>query len=378
MPTANGQTTSSDAARLLVAFELGERSWKMGCSVGLGQTPRMRSLAAGAMDVVVAEIARAKRHFALAPDAPVLSCYEAGRVGFWLHRWLVAHGVTNTVVDSSSIEVSRRARRTKTDRLDLGGLLRLLARYAVGDHRAWRVVRVPTVAEEDARHLSRSLATCVQDRTRLINRLKGLLATAGVRLPLDAAFLTHVASARLWDGSPLPPGLVARLTQEWRHLADLTRYLRTAQATRVPDPQTRAGAQIVRLEQVRAIGRTSAWVLTTELWSWRQLRNRRQLAALVGLVPGRYQSGETTRDTGITRAGNAHVRRVMVQLAWAWLRYQPQSALAQWYARRFAGSTRIRRIGIIAVARKLLIALWHYVEHGVVPAGALLKPAMTV
>jgi transposase len=330
------------------------------------------------MDVVVAEIARAKRHFALAPDAPVMSCYEAGRVGFWLHRWLVAHGVANTVVDSSSIEVSRRARRTKTDRLDLGGLLTVLARSAVGDRRAWRVVRVPTVAEEDARHLSRSLATGAQDRTRLINRIKGLLATAGVRIPLDAAFLTSVASARLWDGSPLPPGLVARLTQEWTHLADLTRSLRTVQATRVPDPQTRAGAQIVRLEQVRAIGRTSAWVLTTELWSWRQLRNRRELAALVGLVPGRYQSGETARDTGITRAGNAHVRRVIVQLAWAWLRYQPQSALAQWYARRFAGSTRIRRIGIIAVARKLLIALWHYVERGIVPAGALLKPAMTV
>ena len=378
MPTANGHTTSSDAAQLLVAFELGERSWKMGCSVGLGQTPRTRSVAAGAMDVVVAEIARAKRHFALAPDAPVMSCYEAGRVGFWLHRWLVAHGVANTVVDSSSIEVSRRARRTKTDRLDLGGLLTVLARYAVGDRRAWRVVRVPTVAEEDARHLSRSLATGAQDRTRLINRIKGLLATAGVRIPLDAAFLTSVASARLWDGSPLPPGLVARLTQEWTHLADLTRSLRTVQATRVPDPQTRAGAQIVRLEQVRAIGRTSAWVLTTELWSWRQLRNRRELAALVGLVPGRYQSGETARDTGITRAGNAHVRRVIVQLAWAWLRYQPQSALAQWYARRFAGSTRIRRIGIIAVARKLLIALWHYVERGIVPAGALLKPAMTV
>ena len=186
MSTATGHTTSSDAAALLVAFELGERSWKMGCRVTVDQAPRTRSLAAGTMEVVLEEIARAKRRFGLPPDAPVISCYEAGRVGFWFHRWLVAHDVTNTVVDSSSIEVSRRARRTKTDRLDLHGLLTLVARHALG-RRAWRVVRVPAVAEEDARHLSRSLATCAQDRTRLLNRIKGLLATAGVRVPVDAA-----------------------------------------------------------------------------------------------------------------------------------------------------------------------------------------------
>jgi transposase len=374
MTTANGLAQPSAAnSILLVAFEVGERWWKIGCTVGLGQAPRVRTVPAGAPAAVLQEIVRAKRRFGLPLEVPVISCYEAGRVGFWLHRWLESQGVTNHVVDSSSIEVPRRARRIKTDRLDLGGLLTLLARYLIGDRRAWRVVRVPTVAEEDARHLSRALETWTQERTRLINRIKGLLANYGVRLPVDGRFADALPHVRGGDGGPLPPGAVARLTREWAHLAYVTRELRAAQAMRRPDPATRAGGQIVHLETLRAIGRTSAWVLTTEIFAWRQIRNRRELAALVGLVPGRYQSGETARDQGITRAGNVHVRRVMVQLAWAWLRHQPQSALAQWYARRFAGSPRLRRIGIVALARKLLIALWRYVEEGSVPQGALLK-----
>jgi transposase len=195
--------------------------------------------------------------------APVISCYEAGRDGFWLHRYLVVHGLANHVVDSSSIEVNRRARRAKTDRLDLVGLLSLLARYSQGDHRVWRVVRVPTVVEEDARQLHRTWETLQQDRTRLMNRLNE------------------------------------------------------------PDPDTPTGRFVQQLQTVRAVGPMSAWVLTTEIFGWREIRNGRQLGALVGLAPAPYHSGETQRDQGITRAGNAHVRRAVVQLAWGWVRYQP-------------------------------------------------------
>ena len=263
--------------------------------------------------------------------------------------------MTNYVVDSSSIEVPRRARRAKTDKLDLVGLLRLLARYEAGDRGAWRVVRVPRVAEEDARHLERSWAKVPAERTRVINRLKGVLTTAGVRLRLDATFLARLATARLWDGTLLPPGLQARATQE-------------------RDPTTATGRAATALQTVTGIGPMGAWVLATEIFGWRQIRNGRELGALVGLVPAPFQSGETSHDFGITRAGNKHVRRVMVQLAWSWLRYQPTSALAQWYQRRFGGGgRRMRRIGIVALARKLLIALWRLVEDGVLPEGAAVK-----
>jgi transposase len=290
----------------------------------------------------------------------------------------VAHGIINYVVDSSSIEVNRRARRAKTDRLDLAGLLSLLARYVLGDRRAWRVVRVPTVAEEDARHLPRTLEASTQDRTRLMNRLKSLLATQGVSVAIDAPFLNRLEAAHLWDGAPLPPGLQERLTRTWTQLQEVDGQIRGLKTLRLTRPEmltpatSRALAQLLTM---RAIGPIGASVLATEIFGWRRIRNGRELAVLVGLVPAPYQSGETDYDQGITRAGNAHVRRVIVQLAWGWIRHQPVSALTHWFQRRFgAGGKRLKKIGIVALARKLLIALWRYLETGVVPGGARLKP----
>jgi transposase len=367
---------SAPTTCLLMAFELGQRSWKLGFSTGIGQRPRVRQIAAGAVEAVADEILKAKLRLGLPPDAPVMSCYEAGREGFWVHRYLVAHGVTNHVVDSSSIEVNRRARRAKTDRLDLAGLLSLLARYLQGDRRVWRVVRVPSVTDEDARHLPRTWETLTADRTRLINRLKGLLLTQGVQLPIDKDFLAHLRTARIWDGSAVPPGLQERLRADWAQLQQVEAQLRErkTRANDLLDRRTRTSRAIDKLQQVQAIGRTGAWVLATEIFGWRQITNRRQLGSLVGLVPAPYQSGETAHDQGITRAGNRHVRRVMVQLAWGWLRYQPTSALTLWYQRRFGhGGNRLRRIGIIALARRLLIALWRYLQTGLVPEGVQLK-----
>jgi transposase len=371
--------TPTTTIKLLLAFELGERTWKLGFTTGFGQRPRVRSVPAGAVDQVLEEIARAKRRLKLPDDTPVISCYEAGRDGFWLHRWLLAHGITNHVVDSSSIEVNRRARRAKTDKLDLAGLLNLLARYRAGDQRAWRVVRVPGVAEEDARQRHRSWETVQQDRTRLRCRLQGLLITQGIRLPITEDFLSQLDAVRLWDGTPVPPGLKARLMRVWRQLELLNAQLadlETARAALTVDPATTTGRYVQRLPTLRAIGPVGAWVLATEIFGWREIRNARQLGGLVGLVPAPFQSGETAHDQGITRAGNKHVRRLMVQLAWSWRRWQPTSALTRWYEEKFGrGSRRLRRIGIVALARKLLIALWRYVEHGEIPEGATLKTA---
>jgi transposase len=294
-----------------------------------------------------------------------------------LHRYLVAQSITNYVVDSASIEVNRRARRVKTDAVDLGGLLNLLARYVGGDRRCWRVVRVPSVRDEDARHLHRTWETLQQDRTRVVNRLKAMLATLGVRFPIGTDFPAQLADARLWDGTAIPEGAQRRLARDWSQLQALETQLHQVRADRAAlpiDGCTTTGRYVAALQTMRAIGPIGSWVLATEVFGWREIRNGRELGAIVGLVPALSQSGEMRREQGITRAGNAHVRRVMVQLAWTWVRFQPTSALTQWYLRRFgSGGPRARRIGIVAVARKLLVALWRYVETGVVPEGAMLK-----
>jgi transposase len=236
---------------------------------------------------------------------------------------------------------------------------------------------VPSVADEDARQLHRSWETLQHDRTRLRSRLQCLLMTQGVRLAITTDFLAQVEAVRLWDGTPVPAGLKARLTRVWAQLEMVEAQLDDLATTRAAlpaDPATTTGRYAERLPTLCGIGSVSTWVLATEIFGWRQIRNARQLGGLVGLVPAPYQSGETARDQGITRAGNKHVRRLMVQLAWIWLRYQPTSALSQWYQQRFGhGSRRLRKIGIVALARKLLIALWRYVEHGVIPEGAVLK-----
>jgi transposase len=360
-----------------MAVELGQQWWKVGFTTGSERRPWVRRIAAGALDTLTREVASAKQRFGVVSTASVQSCYEAGRDGFWLHRWLVAQGIANRVVDSSSIEVSRRARRAKTDRLDLHGLLTSLDRAVRGDTRVWHVVHVPTVADEDARQLHRSLATLQTDRTRLINRLKGVMAAIGLRLPVTRTFEQQLATARLVDGTPAPPGAVARLRQVCGQLRFVEQQLAEGQMTRTALPLTSAAAtdrSVARLQQLRAVGPVGAWTLSTEIFGWRAIRNGRQLGALVGLVSAPYDSGDSHQDQGITHAGNATVRTLMVQLARGWVRYQPTSVLTHWYHRRFGGrGPRAERIGIVAVARRLLIALWRYVDTGVVPAGAVLK-----
>jgi len=323
-------------------------------------------------------MAAMKERLGLASDGPVVSCYEAGRDGFWLHRFLVAQGVENLVVDSSSIEVSRRQRRAKTDRLDGESLLDLLLRHRAGSRKkVWSVVRVPTVEQEDRRHLHRELLSAKRDRTRVTNRMKGLLANQGLTLDLKRDVPGQLAALQQWDGRPLPAGLRARLAREWERVAFYTELIETLEAERrelfrhSPDP---AIAKARQMNLLRGIGMNSAWLYAMELFGWRELRNRKEVGAIVGLAPTPHDSGQSERERGMSKAGNRHVRAMAIEIAWGWLRFQPNSELSKWYQRRFgSGSKRVRKIGIVALARKLMIDLWRFLETGVVPAGAELK-----
>lgn len=370
------ESVSTVSTALYLSFELGERDWKLAFTIGLGQRPRHRTIRAGQLAALDAELVRARQRFGLAPEAPVHSCYEAGRDGFWLHRALLARGIQNVVVDASSIEVNRRARRAKSDRLDNEKLNEMLVRYQAGERRVWHVVRVPSEADEDQRHLERERQTLIQDRTRLRNRIQGLLATHGVTLRLGRAGGAALGMARRWDGTPLPAGLAARLQREWARLEAVSAALATVEAARAtamgqPTATARCSRHLARL---RAIGSTIAWTLASEVFGWRTFHNRREVGGLLGLTPTPSQSGAERRELGIAKSGDPHLRALAVELAWGWLRYQPQSALSQWYQTRYAGGgPRLRRIGIVALARKLVIALWRYVAFDELPAGALLK-----
>jgi transposase len=374
--------TTANASTLFVAFELGESSWKLAFTTGMGQRPRQRTIVARDRIAVIREIERAKQRFDLPPEARVKSCYEAGREGFWLHRWLVSEGIDNQVVDASSIEVSRRLRRAKTDRMDATRLLLLLVRFFGGERRVWSVVRVPSVTEEDRRHLHRELLTMKRDRTRLANRIQGLLANQGLRVDWRKPLPVQLDALRLWDGTALPKGLRERLDQEWERLELLNRQIEALEAARRDAIRAGGDAAIQKVQQLltlQGIGSNSAWLDVMEFFAWRRFRNRREVGALAGLTPTPYQSGESSREQGIAKAGNRHVRAMAIEIAWGWLRFQPDSALTHWYQERFGhGSSRLRRIGIVALARKLLIALWRFLETGAVPEGARLKTVARV
>jgi transposase len=374
------QTITKAMPALCMAIETGASEWKLYFSTGLGQHPCGRTIPALRMDLVAREVARAKRHFGLSADALVSSCYEAGRDGFWLHRALEALGIDNRVMESASIEVKRQKRRAKTDGIDGGNLLRLLWRYHNGEKKAFSAVRVPSVEDEDARELHRELKTTKQDRVQLTNRIQGLLAKAGVRLKELKDLPMRLSRLRLWNGEPLPEGLVGlveRVKREWRKVEQLAELIREMEAERrrlLREGRDKAAECARELIKLSAIGENAAWVFSTEFFAWREFQNRRQVGGLAGLTGTPYQSGSTNREQGISKAGNRWIRGMVVEIAWGWLRYQPQSELSRWFERKYGhGSSRMRRIGIVALARRLLIELWRYLETGTPPAGARLK-----
>jgi transposase len=373
--TRSTECTAVVVTTLFLALDLGSKRWQLVFAVADGRRPRTRSMAAADLPTRWQEIAQAKIRFGLDAAAPVRSCYEAGRDGFWLHRALLAHGLVNVVVDPGSIAIDRRRRRAKTDRLDGYQLVVQLMHAVAGDRRGWREVHVPSVEAEDDRQLPREWDAVLEDRKRLRNRIQGLLVTHGVHLSLTGRFPARLEAAREWDGQPLPPALIARLGRDWEQLHQVEgrlRALRRARRARLRATD-RVGEQTRQLQTLRAIGDTSALTLTTELFAWRAFRNGRQLGAIVGLTPTPFRSDQTVRELGISGNGSRRLRALMVELAWGWIRWQPHSALSRWFAARFGTHGRARRIGIVAVARRLLIALWRYVEQGVLPEGAVVR-----
>lgn len=376
MKTARPEEYTSDSV-MFMAFELSAGKWKVGTTNGIGQKPRERSIDAGDLERVSEEISKAKKRFGLPADAPVVSCYEAGRDGFWIHRWLESQGIESLVIDPASVHVDRRKKKAKTDRLDLGKLIRTLIRWNGGESKAWSVVQVPSVKDEDDRQLHRELQTLKNESTRHINRIKSLLVSQGVKLPIRKDFIELLQQCRVWDGSPLPEHLVRRLEREYRRLEIVRQQILQLEVDRREALKVSTDEKMEKVRQMkrlRGIGINSSWLFVMEFFGWRKFENRRQVGSLAGLTPTPHESGAMSRELGIDKAGNARIRTMAIEIAWSWLRFQPRSELSLWFERRFgSGGKRARRIGIVALARRLLVALWRFVDQGVTPAGAILS-----
>jgi len=368
----------SEQPTLMMALELGETGWLLGFASGFGQKPLRRKVASRDQSGLLRQVAWARERLGLSDDARVVTCYEAGRDGFWLHRFLEAQGFVSLVVDSSSIEVNRKKRRAKTDRVDLVALLDLLARHLAGSAKpVWSVVRVPSLEAEDRRHLYRELRLAKKDRTRVSHRMKGLLANHGQTLNLRKDLRVQIEAMGQWNGAPLPPGLRSRLIRYAGEYAFFTERITELEAERrriLREERDPALDKVLQLYCLKAVGMESAWMCGTEFFGWRDFQNGKQVGSMAGLTPTPFDSGSRAREQGIGKDGSRWIRGGAIELAWGWLRFQPQSELSQWYDRRFgSGGKRLRKIGIVALARKLLIALWRFLETGVVPEGALLK-----
>lgn len=369
--TPQGKDTASKG-ELYVSFELADKQWKLSLSDGR-RGPSRHTVDAGDTVAVLECLTKARTRCGLSAQCKVHSCYEAGRDGWWLHRWLVEQGIDNIVVDAASIEVNRRARRAKTDRLDGDKLLAMLLRHHTGE-RVWSVLHEPSAEAEDARRTHRELARLMHERIAHTNRIGSLLVLHNLRPHI-------VIGGRDWaawwenHGTQVPPLLRVEIERESARLKLVKDQIRALDAARRQEIEDGKQPLVKQLVQLRAIGPKGAWVLVKELFGWREFANRRELAGCVGLAPTPYASGDSEIEQGISKAGNRRVRAMLVEQAWKWLQLQPDSALTQWFNRRFAsGGKRMRRVGIVALARRLVIALWRYLKHGEIPAGAVLKP----
>ena len=360
---------------LYMALELSNKRWKLGFSNADKQ--RQVTIDGGDWVALASHVALAKEKLKLDKACQIRSCYEAGRDGFWLHRYLVGQGIDNVVIDASSIEVNRRRRRAKTDNVDVQSLLKLLIRYWGGEQKVMSVVRVPSVEVEDQRRLHRERERLLKERGAHSARIKSLLIAQGIRLEVKRDFLEQLNGVHAAGGYPLGEELKAELQREYQRyelVVEQVKALEHAQQQRAGQAHTKSMAQINHLMQLRGVGWQSSWILSMEFFAWRDFKNRRELGACAGLTPTPYASGESEREQGISKAGNRRIRSVMVELSWLWLRYQPGSTLSRWYQQRYAnGGKRMRRIGIVAMARKLLIALWRYLRDGLIPEGAVFK-----
>jgi len=365
------------SAVVFVAIEMSRSRWDIVVRTPVSDKLSRYCLMAGDGAALVAFVEEIEGRVArrLGQAVRVVSCYEAGYDGFWLDRLLREHGIENQVVDPSSIEVNRRARRAKTDRLDAEGLLRVLMRWWHGDKQACHMVHVPSIAEEDAKRPSRERQRLVKERVQHVNRIKGLLATQGIYgfLPLRRDREARLAALAL------PEQLRAELRREFARLSLVCEQIAGLEAARdaVLEGEATAvdaaAAKIGKLARLKSIGPEFATVMVREVY-YRDFANRRQVGSYLGLDGSPWRSGRLAAEQGISKAGNPRARRTMIEAAWMWLRFQPDSALAQWFRERVGGQKgRVRRIAIVALARKLAVALWHYLGHDLLPEGAIVK-----
>jgi transposase len=373
-----------DRAVVFVAMELSKTSWLLAARASPSGKTSSHRLNGGDVAGLLALLRRlqAREQREGGHDVEVILGYEAGYDGFWLQRRLAAEGITCWVMDPGSLQVDRRARRAKTDRLDAAMLLRALMAWCRGDRAVCSMVQVPSVEREDARRTHRERQRLIAERVQPVNRIKGLLATQGIYdvQPLRRDRWERLDELRTGDGRELPPRLRREIEREFKRLELVLEQIEATEAERdaavaVPAADDADAAKVVQLAKLGGIGTELATVLVREALH-RSFTHRREVAASAGLTPSPYASGERHRDQGISKAGNPLLRKAMVELAWLWLRYQPDSALARWFTER-VGTVRgrMRKITAVALARKLLVALGRYVRTGLVPEGARLKAA---
>ena len=372
---------NNDPVQCFVAIELSKSSWVVGFQTPLSkQTSRYQVKACDAEPLLqLIERVRTRVTREVGRPVEVTSCYEAGYDGFWLHRVLEAHGIHNHVLDPASLQVNRRARRPKTDRIDADRMVRALIRHLRGEPDASSVVRVPSPEQEDARRLHRERGRLIAERVGHVNRIKGLCATQGIYNyePLRSDRLERLDKLRTGDGRALAR-FKAEIVREIKRLEVVLEMISTVEAERdaiLKDKKsTHINADKIKmLAKLKAIGAEFSTTLVGEVF-YREFANRRQLGSYVGLASSPFCSGSLDRDQGISKAGNSKARAMMIELAWTWLRYQPDSALSRWFQARVGNlKGRPRRIAIVAMARKLLVALWRYLQTGVIPTGAELK-----
>jgi len=374
----------TEALVLAVSLELSSGSWKV--AFHDGRCTRARVVTCAAEDLserlseLMAEIAEVRSRWSLDESTRILVGYEAGQDGFWLARKLESMGLEVIIMDPASIPVERHARRRKTDRLDAIQLVMLLRRWLLGERSAFSRVRIPSREDEDQRSVRRERNQLLKERNQHRDRIRKLLRTQGCWVKsVDAKLGERLLAGTVHDGDgqALGPALLKRLQREWRRLEQVVEQIRelkqSIEQARVLNDRVRE--QVERLTRLRGVGTWSAMPMSTELF-WRDFNNRREVGACVGLVGEPYDSGDSRKDQGISKRGNRHLRAVLIELAWMWLRYQPDSALSRWFRHRTEGQgKRARRVMIVALARKLVIALWRYLEHGEIPAGAQLKAA---